>query len=280
MRKIQEHSSQEAKEPQRSDGYARAFAGEGLLSEADGVDDPCASEPLGDCFLDNADAAKVLLKANSGLKPCLSRHGYRLVKRLFDLAVSGVALAILLIPGALLSVAICMKSPGAGPLYSQLRVGRINKDGTYRLFRMWKFRSMVPHAEEMLEELQDANEADGPLFKIKDDPRIIPSIGSFIRRHSIDELPQFINVFLGDMSLIGPRPALPSEVVQYDERAKMTLAIKPGCGGVWQASSRSDSSFDEKVSMDLRYIEQSSIVFDFQLIVRTVKQMFTGRGAY
>ena len=137
----------------------------------------------------DAEAARMLRGADSGVRPLLHRRGYRIAKRALDIVASGAAIAVLLVPGLVLSAAICIKSPGAGPLYSQLRVGRVRKDGTYRLFRMWKFRSMVPHADEMLKELQDRNEADGPLFKIKDDPRVIPGIGTFIRRHSIDELP-------------------------------------------------------------------------------------------
>ena len=151
--------------------------------------------------LSNAQAAEILRGMNSGMVPNLSRHGYRMAKRAFDICASGIAIAILLIPGAVLSAVICIKSSGAGPLYSQLRVGRLKKDGSFKLFRMYKFRSMVPHADEMLKGLEDQNEADGPLFKIKDDPRIIPGVGKFIRKHSIDELPQLINVFVGDIPL-------------------------------------------------------------------------------
>lgn len=151
--------------------------------------------------LTNREAVEKLRGANSGLKPDLSRRGYRFVKRAFDIAASGAAIAALLVPGLILSIVICVKSPGASPIYSQLRVGRLRKDGTYRLFRMWKFRSMVPRADEMLTDLGDRNEADGPLFKIKDDPRIIPGIGVFIRRHSIDELAQLLNVLVGDIPL-------------------------------------------------------------------------------
>lgn len=164
---------------------------------ADGLgrDWPMASD------ISNEEAAKILASSNSGVAPDLSRHGYRALKRMFDIVASGLALALLLVPGVVLSIAICAKSPGAGPLYSQTRVGRLRSDGSYKLFRMWKFRSMVPNADEMLDELKERNEADGPLFKIKDDPRIIPGIGKFIRRHSIDELPQLINVFVGDIPL-------------------------------------------------------------------------------
>lgn len=233
-----------------------------------------------DVDITNAEAARILSEADSGIKPDLSRHGYRFVKRAFDIVTSSAAIVVLLVPGAVLSAVICIKSPGAGPFYSQIRVGRLRKDGTYKLFRMWKFRSMIPHADAMLKDLKVCNEADGPLFKIKEDPRIIPGVGRFIRKHSLDELPQLLNVFIGDMSLIGPRPPLPREVVQYDSRARRTLASKPGCGGVWQISSRSDSSFTEKVDMDLDYIERSSVGLDLALIAGTVRQMFTGGGAY
>lgn len=228
----------------------------------------------------DAVAVRMLRGKDSGVRPLLDRHAYRTAKRAFDIVASGLAIAVLLVPGLVLSAAICIKSPGAGPLYSQLRVGRVRRDGTYRLFRMWKFRSMVPHADEMLKGLQDKNEADGPLFKIKDDPRVIPGIGAFIRRHSIDELPQLLNVFVGQMSLIGPRPALPKEIIQYDERAMQRLCVKPGCGGAWQASTRSDSSFEEMVDLDLDYIEKSSLGHDLGLVFGTVRSMLDGKGAY
>ena len=230
--------------------------------------------------LSNAQAAEILRGMNSGMVPNLSRRGYRVVKRAFDICASGVAIAILLIPGAVLSAVICIKSPGAGPLYSQLRVGRLKKDGSFRLFRMYKFRSMVPHADEMLKDLEDRNEADGPLFKIKDDPRIVPGVGKFIRKHSIDELPQLINVFVGDMSLIGPRPGLPKETLQYSERAKRRLTVKPGCGGPWQSGGRSDSTFEGMIDYDLEYVDKCSPAYDLNLIFGTIRAMLHGDGAY
>lgn len=233
-----------------------------------------------ECDYTDAEAIEVLSHADSGVRPDLSRHGYRFVKRAFDIVASGAAIVLLLVPGVVLSAVICAKSPGAGPLYSQVRVGRLRKDGTFRLFRMWKFRSMVPHADEMLAELRDRNEADGPLFKIKDDPRIIPGVGQFIRKHSIDELPQLLNVFVGQMSLIGPRPALPSEVMQYDGCAMRRLVVKPGCGGAWQAGERSDSTFERMVEADLDYIETSSFRHDLALIFGTLRSMLDGKGAY
>lgn len=227
----------------------------------------------------DAEAMRFLTERDSGMRPDLSRRGYRFVKRVFDVVVSGVALALLLVPGAFLCAVICAKSPGASPLYSQVRVGRVRRDGSYRLFRMWKFRSMAPDADERLEGLRELNEADGPLFKIKDDPRVIPGVGAFIRRHSIDELPQLLNVLAGQMSLIGPRPGLPREVAQYDGRAVRRLAVKPGCGGAWQTSGRSDVGFDRMVELDLDYINHRGVARDLGLVLGTLRAMLDGKGA-
>lgn len=237
------------------------------------------AEPNGGSYLPDDLALKMLSRRNLGVLPDLSRPGYRLVKRVFDMAASGLAIAVLFVPSVVLSAAICIKSPGAGPLYTQWRIGRVGRDGSCRPFKMFKFRSMVPHAEDMLSDLQDANEASGPMFKIKKDPRIIPLVGSFIRRHSIDELPQLLNVFIGDMSLVGPRPGLPNEVAQYDEKAMGRLAVKPGCGGPWQVSGRSDVGFERMVELDLEYVRKRSLGEDFSLMVRTLRVMLTGDGA-
>lgn len=259
-----------------SEGIACALndSAQGVL--VDGV--PKAGADVLTEALTNGEATEILRGANSGLKPDLSRRGYRFVKRVFDIVASSAAIAVLLVPGVILSIVIYVRSPGASPLYSQLRVGRLRKDGTYKLFRMWKFRSMVPNADEMLADLRDRNEADGPLFKIKDDPRIVPGIGAFIRRHSIDELAQLLNVLTGDMSLIGPRPALPAEVVQYDERARRRLTVKPGCGGAWQVGSRSDSTFEEMIDLDLDYTDRASVAHDLKLVFGTVLTMIRGGG--
>lgn len=228
----------------------------------------------------NDEAAEILRHSNSGVRPMLTRYGYRTAKRVFDIAASGLAITVLFIPGVILSAVICTKSPGEGPLYSQWRVGRVRKDGSYKLFRMLKFRSMVPHAEDMLKDLQDKNEADGPLFKIKEDPRVIPGVGKWIRKHSVDELPQLFNVFIGDMSLIGPRPALPCEVLKYDKQAMRRLTVKAGCGGAWQARGRSDVTFDEMILLDNTYVDNCSPAYDLQLIWATLKAMIVGGGAY
>lgn len=222
----------------------------------------------------------MLESSNSGLEPELSRHGYRFVKRVFDLSLSSVAITVGLIPSLVLCAVIYAKSPGASPIYSQYRVGRLKKDGSYKVFKMYKFRSMRPGADAMLESLRDANEADGPLFKIKDDPRVIPGVGTFIRKHSIDELGQMLNVWLGDMSFIGPRPPFAREVLEYDEYHRRRLTVKPGCGGLWQTTVRSDGSFNEMVKLDHVYIEKSCAAYDLSLIAETVKVVVTGKGAY
>ena len=205
------------------------------------------------------------------------RLAYRFVKRVFDIVFSLGVIAILLIPSLLLCLAIRIESPGC-PIYSQKRVGRIGRNGEVETFDMYKFRSMHADADDRLADLKDLNEADGPLFKIKDDPRVT-RIGRFIRRHSIDELPQFLNCLLGQLSCVGPRPPLPSEVAQYDERATRRLSVKPGLTGYWQVSGRSDTTFDDMVDLDLKYIEECDVATDLKVIARTVVVMFTGKGA-
>ena len=206
-----------------------------------------------------------------------ARLAYRFLKRMFDIVFSLGVIAVLLVPSLLLCLAIRLESPG-NPIYSQKRVGRIGKSGEVETFDMYKFRSMHKDADERLADLKDLNEADGPLFKIKDDPRVT-RIGRFIRRHSIDELPQFANCLLGQLSCVGPRPPLPSEVAQYDGRAMRRLSVKPGLTGYWQVSGRSDTSFDDMVDLDLKYIEERGVLTDLRVIARTITVMFTGKGA-
>ncbi len=203
--------------------------------------------------------------------------GYRVAKRAFDIVFSATAIALLLIPSIILCIAIRLESPGS-PIYSQKRVGRIGADGKVVTFDMYKFRSMYADADERLPELQEMNEADGPLFKIKDDPRVT-RIGRFIRKHSIDELPQFVNCLLGQLSTVGPRPPLPNEVSQYGERAMRRLSVKPGLTGYWQISGRSETSFDDMVELDIKYIKERSFSVDLKVIEKTVSVMFSGKGA-
>lgn len=206
-----------------------------------------------------------------------SRLGYRFVKRAFDIVFSLVAIAVALVPSIILCIAIRLETPGC-PIYGQRRVGRIGPDGVPCEFTMWKFRSMVDGADMQLESLLDRNEAEGPMFKIADDPRVT-RIGCFIRRHSIDELPQFVNVLLGQMSVVGPRPPLPREVELYDARAMGRLAVRPGLTGPWQVGGRSDLGFEEMLELDLGYIEGRSPATDLLLVLKTVAVMFTGEGA-
>ena len=197
------------------------------------------------------------------------------MKRLVDIIGSLVGMLIFLIPGLLIGAAI--KIEDNGPIfYGQLRVG---KDG--KLFKIWKFRSMVPDAHSKKTLLLEKNVMDGPTFKMKNDPRIT-KVGNFIRKRSLDEIPQFINVFLGEMSLVGPRPALPEEAKEYDERTSTRLKAMPGITGLWQVSGRNDLSYSEMINLDLEYISNYSIFLDFKILFLTVIQMFDyqNNGAY
>ena len=213
----------------------------------------------------------------TAFRPELGRRGYRVAKRAFDVAFSAAVIAVAAVPSALLCLAIRLESPG-NPIYTQIRMGRLDRDGTLHPFRMYKFRSMYADADERLKDLLDQNEVEGAMFKMKNDPRVTP-IGRFIRKHSIDEFPQFVNVFLGQMSLVGPRPPLPREIPEYEERDFRRLAVKPGLTGPWQVSGRSDLSFHDMVDLDLEYIERRSFLYDLKLIAKTVRVVFTGDGA-
>ena len=198
---------------------------------------------------------------------------YHAVKRLFDVVASACGL-ILLSPLFLLLI-ILIKSEDGGPaFYSQERIGKDEKP-----FKMWKFRSMVVDADKMLDELEDQNEIDGAMFKIKDDPRIT-KIGHVIRKYSLDELPQLWNVLIGDMSLVGPRPPLPSEVEEYTDYDKQRLTVMPGCTGLWQVTKRNEADFDEMVWLDIVYINHSGAFEDLKLIIKTVLVMIHPNGAY
>lgn len=144
---------------------------------------------------------------------------------------------------------------------------------------MWKFRSMVANADQMVDKLMEQNEIEGAMFKIKDDPRIT-HIGAFIRKYSIDELPQLFNILNGDMSLVGPRPPLPREIADYTEYDKQRLAVIPGATGLWQVSGRSDVGFDEMVDLDIEYINTASWWNDIKILFRTVYIVIRPNGAY
>ena len=189
---------------------------------------------------------------------------YWVIRRIQDVVLSIIALIVLWPLMLITALAIVLESPGAGPIFVQIRVGRDGKP-----FKFYKFRSMCPDAEEKLEELLKYNEMDGPAFKIKDDPRIT-RVGRFIRKSSIDELPQLINVIRGEMSIVGPRPALPREVEQYDDYARQRLLITPGLTCYWQIKPyRNRLSFEEWVDLDVQYIKDRSFLTDWKIIFAT-----------
>ena len=199
--------------------------------------------------------------------------GALMVKRLIDITVSSVLLVAL--SPLFLAVAIAIKLTSPGPVFFvQERVG-LNK----RLFRLYKFRTMVPNAEEMQKELEQFNEASGPVFKIKNDPRVTP-IGRFLRRTSIDELPQLLNVLKGDMSLVGPRPLPVRDYKEFDKRwFNRRFSVRPGITGLWQISGRSDIPFEKWIELDLKYIDQWSLGLDLIILLKTIPAVIRGKGA-
>jgi exopolysaccharide biosynthesis polyprenyl glycosylphosphotransferase len=202
------------------------------------------------------------------------RDGWRAkAKRSFDLALSVVGLILALPILAVAAVAIKLTSPGP-VLFRQERVGL---NGT--TFQVLKLRTMVTDAEERLTEIAHLNEAEGPLFKVRQDPRVT-RVGRFLRSTSLDELPQLFNVLRGEMSLVGPRPALPTEVAQWCGDLHGRLRVKPGITGMWQVSGRSDSSFDEYQRLDLYYVDNWSLVADLSIMLRTVPAVVLRRGAH
>ena len=206
-----------------------------------------------------------------------TRLAYRTAKRVFDIVFSGCVLAVIALPSLVLAAAIRLESEG-NPFYSQIRVGQTHRDGRLSTFRMWKFRSMYRDADERLAELKGQNEIAGAMFKMRDDPRVT-KIGRFIRKHSIDEFPQFLNVFLGQMSVVGPRPPLPNEVAEYTEYDLQRLAVKPGITGWWQVTERNSTGFDGMVRRDLEYIANRGVITDLKIVVLTVIEVITGKGA-
>ncbi|WP_245947436.1 sugar transferase [Bacillus taeanensis] len=200
---------------------------------------------------------------------------YNTAKRLLD--ITGALIGLILLLPLFFVVALCIKleDPKGPILFKQIRVGKNGKE-----FNMYKFRSMVSNAEKLLEQLLEKNETTGAMFKMKNDPRVT-KIGRFIRKTSIDELPQLWNVLKGDMSLVGPRPPLPNEVEQYTDYDRQRLLVVPGCTGLWQVSGRSNIGFEEMVELDLKYITERNIRYDFKLIVKTfLLLLFGDKGAY
>jgi exopolysaccharide biosynthesis polyprenyl glycosylphosphotransferase len=198
----------------------------------------------------------------------------RVVKRVVDVLVSGAAL--LVASPLLLVIALAVRLSSRGPvIYRSTRLGRSSEEIT-----VLKFRTMVRDADQIRAQLMEFNEhGDGVLFKMRRDPRVT-RVGRVLRQFSLDELPQLVNVFLGSMSLVGPRPPLPEEVERYHGDVRRRLLVKPGLTGLWQVSGRSDLSWDESVRLDLYYVENWSLGFDFAIIARTVSAVLRRRGAY
>lgn len=198
---------------------------------------------------------------------------YEICKRTID--IIGAGLGLILLSPIIAIVACAVKVTSKGPIFfSQKRVG---KNG--ELFEMYKFRSMVVNAEELKENLEDQNEMSGPMFKIKDDPRVT-KVGKFIRKTSIDELPQLWNILKGDMSLVGPRPSLPKEVEQFDNWMFKRLSVRPGLTCYWQVSGRNNIDFEDWMKLDVKYVEERNIWIDIKLIFKTIFVLFGDKNAH
>jgi exopolysaccharide biosynthesis polyprenyl glycosylphosphotransferase len=197
----------------------------------------------------------------------------RVLKGAFDRCAA--ALALVLLSPLFLVLSVLVRAEGGGPaLFTQTRVGRGGDE-----FTVYKFRTMVVGAEALKAMLQPRNEHEGVLFKMRRDPRVTP-VGAWLRRYSLDELPQLVNVVRGEMSLVGPRPPLPEEVARYGDDVRRRLVVKPGMTGLWQVSGRSDLSWEESVRLDLRYVENWSLTLDVQILWKTWSAVIRGAGAY
>ena len=197
---------------------------------------------------------------------------YEVIKRIIDIVASFTGLILLSPLILIVSMLIKLESKGE-VIFKQKRVGLNGKE-----FYMYKFRSMVINAEELKAELESKNEMSGPMFKIKDDPRIT-KVGKFIRKTSIDELPQLINVIKGDMSLVGPRPSLPKEVKKFEQWMMERLEVKPGLTCIWQISGRNNIDFEDWMKLDIKYVRERSLVLDFKLIFKTIFVLFGDKNA-
>lgn len=209
----------------------------------------------------------ISLEENEGI-------GYVYFKRIIDILGSFTGLCLLIPIFCIVVLMIKLEEPKGTVFFSQIRVG---KNG--ELFKMYKFRSMIMNAEAELSKIRELNEVSGAMFKMKNDPRVT-KIGKFIRKTSIDELPQLFNVLKGDMALVGPRPALPSEVEEYSNYDRQRLLVTPGCTGLWQISGRSNLNFDQMVELDLYYIEKRSLLMDLKVILKTVVVLFGSKDAF
>jgi lipopolysaccharide/colanic/teichoic acid biosynthesis glycosyltransferase len=198
---------------------------------------------------------------------------YESLKRVIDILLASIILLTLFPLFILIAIAVRFSSPGP-VLYKSTRIGQCGQP-----FLFLKFRSMYMDAEKRKKDLIQLNEKDGPIFKMKNDPRITP-IGRFLRKFSLDELPQFISVLTGEMSMVGPRPPLQKEVDEYDVSALRRLMVKPGMTCYWQIMGRSDLTFDEMVELDVKYVEEVSFTTDLLILAKTPKAVLSGKGAY
>lgn len=213
------------------------------------------------------DESQVILKTNEN-------RGYTLIKRAMDIIFSLLGILILLPVFILIAIFIKLEDREGPIIFSQTRVGK--NEST---FTMYKFRSMVSNAEDILIDILDQNETTGAMFKMKKDPRVT-KIGKIIRKTSLDELPQLFNVLKGEMSLVGPRPPLLREVNLYNNYHMQRLLVKPGCTGLWQISGRSNIGFEEMVKLDLYYINNRTILFDFTILFKTITVLLGSKGAF
>ncbi|MDB8553974.1 sugar transferase [Turicibacter sanguinis] len=214
------------------------------------------------------------IKLQNGHEIEVNNNGFYLItKRIIDIILSLIGIIITFIPMLIVAICIKMEDPKGPIFFSQNRCG-VNGE----IFKMYKFRSMYVNAENMLDKLQELNEMDGPVFKIKDDPRIT-KVGRVLRKTSVDELPQLVNVLKGQMSIVGPRPALPEEVKQYNDYQKQRLLVKPGITCIWQISGRNTIGFSEWVELDIKYIKERNLLVDLVLILKTIPVLLGDKNA-
>ncbi|MCG7377538.1 sugar transferase [Paenibacillus sp. ACRSA] len=224
--------------------------------------------------------AEIVIDKGLGYSATTTAHGleadkvYLLMKRMLDFLGSFIGLILLCPLFAVIALLIKIEAPKGSIFFRQVRVGLNGKE-----FHMYKFRSMVVNAEDLLENLIDQNEVGGNMFKMKNDPRIT-RIGKFIRKTSLDELPQLWNVLKGEMSLVGPRPSLPREVENYTSYDRQRLKMIPGCTGLWQVSGRNSVGFNEMVELDLTYARERNIFMDIKIILRTFRVLIGSKDAF
>lgn len=220
-----------------------------------------------------ATAEKIQVLKNTAIGTNDSR-GYLVSKRIIDIVCATIGLILLSPLFLIVAILIKLEDKNGPVIFKQIRVGKDGKE-----FYMYKFRSMVANAEELKAQLMEKNEATGPVFKMKNDPRVT-KVGKFIRKTSIDELPQLFNVLKGEMSLVGPRPPLPDEVAKYTTYEMQRLSVIPGLTCYWQVSGRSNLGFDQWIELDLKYIHDRNLLIDLKLILKTILVLFGSKNAY